>query len=324
MQHVNQLDQQMAFAASATAPQARGVTTANAAAQKFERRVALAVVIMPFLGLMAAIIWHWGAGIGSMEVGLLVGMYTATIMGIGMGFHRLFSHGAFQTTVAIRVILAILGSMAAQGPVLWWAAIHRRHHAYSDCPGDPHSPHLHGEGVLGLLRGLWHAHTGWLFIHEVTDWAHYIPDLLRDTVLFRINRLYFVWVGLGLVIPAAIGGLLSWTWLGAFQGFLWGGVVRLCLGHHATWSINSITHVCGSRPFRSRDQSVNNFWIALLVFGEGWHNNHHMFPNSAKHGLTWWQIDISGWAIRALELAGLAWNVKAPTARMIMEAKRVR
>jgi stearoyl-CoA desaturase (Delta-9 desaturase) len=303
-------------------PERIGVLPPNDRARGLERRIALAVVIIPFLGLVAAIALLWGLGIGWLELGLLAGMYTVGIVGIGVGFHRHFSHGSFQTTPVIRWTLAVMGSMAGQGPVLYWAAIHRRHHSCSDQPGDPHSPHLHNAGVGGWLRGFWHSHTGWLFHHEITDWGRYIIDLLRDPVLFRINRLYFVWVFLGLLIPAAIGGAVTGTWMGAFLGFLWGGLVRICLGHHTTWSVNSLCHLFGSRPYRSNDESRNNFLIALPAFGEGWHNNHHAFPYSAYHGLEWYQIDWNGLCIRVLKLLGLAWNVKVPSARALEEARK--
>jgi len=321
MQRINQ-DNETTLKPATISSYALGVTEANAAAEKFERRIAVVVVVTPFLGFIAAILLLWGHLIGGVELGILVGMYALTTIGIGVGFHRLFSHQSFQTNTAVGAMLAILGSMAAQGPVLFWAAIHRRHHAYSDRPGDPHSPHFHGEGILGMFRGLWHAHTGWLFVHEITDWSHWIPDLLRDRVLFKINQLYFVWVFVGLLIPAILGGVLTGTWMGAFYGLLWGGLVRIFLLHHATWSVNSITHFYGGRPFCTRDESRNNLFVALVAFGEGWHNNHHAFPNSAKHGLKWWQIDINAWVIRTLEMLGLAWDVKVPTARMMREARR--
>ncbi|HWP45777.1 MAG TPA: acyl-CoA desaturase [Candidatus Limnocylindrales bacterium] len=324
MSEVTKLGSQAKFKTPSKPSEFPGIAMASLPAQKFERTIALVVVITPFLGFLAATILFWGYALGLVELGLLIGMYAATIIGIGVGFHRHFSHRAFKTNRVVRVILAILGSMAAQGPVLFWAAIHRRHHAYSDQSGDPHSPHLHGDGISGLLRGLWHAHTGWLFVHEVTDWSHYIPDLLRDTLLFKVNRLYFVWVFLGLLIPTLLGGILTGTWIGALQGFLWGGLIRTFLVHHTTWSVNSITHVCGTRPFHSRDESRNNFLIALLAFGEGWHNNHHAFPGSARHGLKWWQIDWNGCVIRILERIGLAWDVKVPTARMLVESRKSR
>jgi stearoyl-CoA desaturase (delta-9 desaturase) len=302
---------------------APGVAPACARARRLERAITLAVVTLPLLGLLAATVLLWGRGVGPVDVGLLAVMYFVTSIGIGIGYHRLISHGAFRTARPVRAVLVVFGSMAAQGPVFFWAAIHRRHHAHSDRPGDPHSPHLdRGEGISGLLRGLWHAHTGWLFNHEVTDLGRYCPDLFRDRALYRINRLYFVWVLLGLAIPAALGLALTGSWWGAVTGFVWGGLVRVFFVHHVTWAVNSICHVYGTTPFRSRDESRNNAWLALPSFGESWHNNHHAFPSSAFHGLIWWEIDLNSWIIRGLAAAGLAWDLKAPTGRMIQEARR--
>jgi stearoyl-CoA desaturase (delta-9 desaturase) len=299
------------------------VYAANRSAHAFERRVALLVVILPVVGLFAGIALMWGRGVGRLELGLLAGMYFLTSIGIGIGYHRLVSHGSFRTPPAVRVVFAVLGSMAAQGPVLYWAAIHRRHHSCSDREGDPHSPHYdRGDGVLGLLVGLWHAHVGWLFHHEVTDWGRYITDLLRDRGLFLVNRLYALWVLLGLAIPTALGGLLAGTWRGALMGLLFGGLIRIFLVHHVTWSVNSLCHVYGTAPFRAPDESRNNAWIAVPSFGEGWHNNHHAFPYSAFHGLRWWEFDLNAWIIRGMESVGLAWDLKAPTPEMLRQARR--
>jgi stearoyl-CoA desaturase (delta-9 desaturase) len=299
-----------------------GVARASARSRRLERRIALVTVVTPFIGTLAAIALLWGWMIGPVELGILVVMYSLAAVGIGIGYHRLVSHQSFQTYAPIRAVFTILGCISAQGPPLFWAAIHRRHHQYSDRPGDPHSPNMHGEGVAAMLRGLWHAHTGWLFVHETTDWGRWVPDLLRDRALFRINQLYFVWIFLGLALPALAGGLIAGTWQGAALGFLWGGLVRMFLVHHTTWSINSVTHVIGTRPFKSRDYSRNNFLVALLTFGEGWHNNHHAFPTSAVHGLAWWQLDINKYVIRTLEFFGLAWDVNAPTEKAMRDARR--
>ncbi|MEM9009493.1 MAG: acyl-CoA desaturase [Cyanobacteria bacterium P01_F01_bin.86] len=283
---------------------------------------AWAILLIPFLGLVVAITQLWFFGIGTMEVGLLVGMYALIYVGITVGFHRQFSHCSFRTNTAVRVILAILGSMAAQGSVIYWVANHRRHHQYSDLPGDPHSPHLHGDGLSGHFQGLWHAQIGWMFAHEFTNPLLFAKNLLRDPIISRINRMYLWWIFLGLAIPAVLGGLLTWNWSGVLSGFLWGGLVRIFLAGQFTFFINSITHLYGTRPFNTREQSTNNIWLAIPTCGEAWHNNHHAFPNSAKFGLQWWQIDLGYWVIRALEVLGLAWDVNAPTARMI-EAKKL-
>jgi stearoyl-CoA desaturase (Delta-9 desaturase) len=307
---------------ASTVPELPKAGALNARATRFARRVALLTVILPLLGFLAAIILLWRRSVGPVDLLLLVTFYSLTILGVGVGFHRQLTHRAFQSNKITKAIFAILGSMAAEGPVIFWVATHRRHHSFSDREGDPHSPHLHGEGAMNWLRGFWHSHSGWMLAPEMTGWAYYVPDLLQDKLIFRINRLYFLWISLGLGVPALLGGLLTWSWKGALLAFLWAGLVRVFLVHHTTWSINSICHIYGRRPFQNRDQSANNFWMALLSFGEGWHNNHHAFPTSAWHGLKWWEIDISGIVIRALEKVGLAWNVKVPSAAMIAKAAR--
>jgi stearoyl-CoA desaturase (delta-9 desaturase) len=275
--------------------------------------VNLALVIVPFAGLVAAGALLWGWGFSWVELGLLLGMYLLTGLGITVGFHRLFTHRSLQAGRVVRFVLAALGSMAAQGPLLRWVALHRRHHQHSDRPGDPHSPHHHGHGLVGLLRGLWHAHLGWVFQPEPPDLPHYTQDLVRDGVARVASALFLAWVALGLLLPALLGGLLTGTWAGALLGLLWGGLARIFLVHHVTWSVNSVCHLWGGRPFPGQDQSRNNLLFGILALGEGWHNNHHAFPTSARHGLRWWQLDVSYYAIRALALLGLAWNVRLPS-----------
>jgi stearoyl-CoA desaturase (delta-9 desaturase) len=211
----------------------------------------------------------------------------------------------------VRWALGILGSMAVQGPLLFWVACHRRHHRYSDSAEDPHSPRCGGEGWKGWLRGLWYAHVGWMFRHEPEPWGTYVPDLLRDDLAFRVNRTYLFWVFLGLAIPTCLGGMLG-GWTKALSGFLWGGLVRVFLVHHITWSINSICHCTGGRPYETDDDSRNNFVCAVLAMGEGWHNNHHAFPTSARHGLEWWQVDVTYLVIRGLAALGLVWDIHLP------------
>jgi len=217
--------------------------------------------------------------------------------------------------------LGVLGSMAVQGSLLKWVALHRRHHAFSDRPGDPHSPHLHGSGVLGLIRGLWHAHLGWVFQADPPDLPRYVKDLNRSPLLRMVSALFPVWVVLGLVIPAVLGGLLTMSWRGVWYGLAWGGLARIFLVHHVTWSVNSVCHFWGMRPYRNADQSRNNILFGILGLGEGWHNTHHAFPTSARHGLRWWQIDASYWLIRTLALLRLAWNVKLPSKQAQAQAK---
>lgn len=283
---------------------------------------ALVVLLVPPLVSAIAIVMAFNSGIGILEVGLLVGMYVLSIGGITVGFHRHFTHCTFQTNTTIRVIMAILGSMACQGPLIYWVSNHRRHHQYSDRPGDIHSPYFKEDKPLSSFQKFWHSHIGWTFDHEITNTFLFAKDLLRDPIISKVNRLYYLWILLGLAIPTLLGGLLTGTWMGALSGLLWGGFVRIFISYHATLSVNSITHLYGSRSFNTSEHSTNNIWLAIPTGGEAWHNNHHAFQNSAKLGLKWWQIDLSYWAIRTLEFAGLVWEVKVPTTAMI-EAKSV-
>jgi stearoyl-CoA desaturase (delta-9 desaturase) len=278
-------------------------------------------VLIPFIGVIAAICSLWGWAFTWTELVSLVGMFLATGFGITVGFHRLFAHRAFDTVRPVKVVLAALGSMAVQGPVLRWVAIHRRHHHYSDEADDPHSPHHYGGGVRGVLAGLWHAHVGWIFRGDIPDLARYVRDLHHDGVLRFMSQLSLVWVALGLVIPTVFCGVIAGTWSGALLGFLWGGLVRVFLVHHVTWSINSVCHLWGTRPFDSEDHSRNNLLFGIFALGEGWHNNHHAFPASARHGLRWWEVDMSYVVIRVMERLGLVWRVRVPAPGAI-DAKR--
>jgi stearoyl-CoA desaturase (Delta-9 desaturase) len=275
--------------------------------------VTLVAIAVPFLGLVAAPFFLWGWGFSWPDLGLLLGMYVLTALGITVGFHRLFTHRSFETYTWVKFLLAVLGSMAIQGPLLKWVAQHRRHHQHSDTPDDPHSPHHHGRGVLGLLRGAWHAHIGWLFRHDPEDLDRYVQDLRKSRALRVASALFPLWVALGLVLPGVLGGLLTLRWAGVWTGVIWGGLVRVFLVHHVTWSVNSACHLWGLRPYRSADRSRDNVMFGVLALGEGWHNTHHAFPTSARHGLRWWQLDVSYYVIRALALVGLAWDIRLPT-----------
>jgi stearoyl-CoA desaturase (delta-9 desaturase) len=274
------------------------------------RLLNLSVVILPFAGFIAVIVSLWGRGFHWIDGGLLLGMYVLTALGITVGYHRLFTHRAFETNKAVQFLLVVLGSMAVEGPLLKWVAVHRRHHQHSDTCEDPHSPHEHGDGLFALVRGVWHAHIGWFFEPDSPNLPHYVKDLHQSKLLRSASQLFPLWAILGLLIPAALGGLLTGAWMGVLSGLLWGGFARIFLVHHVTWSINSICHLWGSRPFKTDDQSRNNFLFGALGLGEGWHNNHHAFPTSARFGLRWWQIDLGYWFICALESVGLASRVK--------------
>jgi stearoyl-CoA desaturase (delta-9 desaturase) len=228
-----------------------------------------------------------------------------------VGVGRLLTHRSFKTSAPLRALFAALGSAAIEGPVIEWVANHRKHHRFSDQPGDPHSPHVdHAQGWRGAISGLLHAHVGWIFSNEaMASEAHYAKDLLADPVVRFIDRTFPVWVLAGLAFPFALGFALTGTLAGGLTGLLWGGAVRIFFLHHATFSINSLCHFFGRRRFATDDQSRNLLWLSLPTLGEAWHNNHHAFPTSARHGLRWWQLDPSAWLIAALERCGLVWDV---------------
>jgi stearoyl-CoA desaturase (Delta-9 desaturase) len=276
------------------------------------RIATLVAVVAPFLGLLAAIVCLWGRGLSWLELGLFLGMYVLTVLGITVGFHRQFTHRSFETNRVVQFILGVLGSMAVQGSLFQWVAYHRQHHQHSDRPEDPHSPHHYGAGLRGLVRGLWHAHFGWFFTSRPANFSRYVKDLRQSALLRSVSALFPVWVLAGLLIPTGAGALLLGGWTGALLGLVWGGLVRIFFVHHVTWSVNSVCHLWGRQPFPNHDHSRNNLVFGLLALGEGWHNNHHAFPSSARHGFRWWQVDVSYWVIRGLAALRLAWNVKGP------------
>jgi stearoyl-CoA desaturase (delta-9 desaturase) len=277
------------------------------------RIVNLIGVVLPFLGLVVAISLLWGVAFNWIYLVLLFVMYLISGLGITIGYHRYFTHKSFQTSRFVQALLAISGSMAFEGSVLQWAAVHRSHHQHSDDEHDPHSPHTHGAGVWNAIRGMWHAHMGWLFRSRTISLQKYVVDLKKDRLITTMSALFPLWALLGLAIPAVIGGLVTMSWMGALLGFIWGGLVRVFFVHHVTWSINSVCHIWGTRPFNSHDESRNNPIFGVLGLGEGWHNNHHAFPTSARHGLRWWQLDISYIIIRALSWVGIVWDVRVPS-----------
>jgi stearoyl-CoA desaturase (delta-9 desaturase) len=280
-------------------------------------------VLAPFLGLIAAIPIAWGWGLSALDVAIAVTGYVLTGFGVTVGYHRYFTHGSFKAARPLRIALAVAGSLAVEGSVIQWVADHRRHHAFTDREGDPHSPWRYGTGVLALAKGLVYAHCGWFFDRETTNRARFAPDLLADTDIRRVDRLFGPLVVLSLALPAAIGGLVTMSWTGALTAFFWGSLVRMALLHHVTWSVNSICHVVGERPFVSRDRDrATNFWpLAILSFGESWHNTHHAEPTGARHGVLRGQLDPSARLIRLFELAGWAWDVRWPD-RARLDAKR--
>jgi stearoyl-CoA desaturase (delta-9 desaturase) len=272
----------------------------------------LIAVSAPFAGLIAAIVLLWNQAIGPLELGLMIGLYVITCMGVTLGYHRMFTHRAFEASRAFRAAIAILGSMAVEGSVITWVADHRKHHAFADVEGDPHSPHLAGPGFWGAAKGLWHAHIGWLFETVGTaDRQRFAPDLVKDRALRVIDRLFPLWITISFLIPFGLGWLIGGGFTAALTALLWGGLVRVFLLHHVTWSINSVCHFFGRKRFDVKDESRNVFWLAPLSMGEAWHHNHHAFPTSAFHGLRWWErmTDPTGIVIWLLEKLGLVWNV---------------
>jgi stearoyl-CoA desaturase (delta-9 desaturase) len=276
-----------------------------------ERIVRALVVGVPAVALVVAGWLAWGGTLYWQDLCVLAITYTLSGMGVTVGFHRLFTHRSFKTTRTVRALLAVLGSTAAEGPVIEWVATHRKHHCFSDRPGDPHSPHVdRAAGWRGALRGLAHAHVGWMFRgKDMANPARYARDLLADRDIRVISRTFPLWVLVGLAVPFGLGAAMTDSVEGGLTGLLWGGVVRLLLVHHVTFSINSLCHFFGRRPFATRDESRNLAWLAPIAFGEAWHNNHHAFPTSARHGLGRWQLDPSAWVITALERCHLAWDV---------------
>jgi stearoyl-CoA desaturase (Delta-9 desaturase) len=276
-----------------------------------DRIITGVVTIVPFLAL-GAVGWQaWANLLHWSDVAVFAIMYVVTGLGITVGFHRYFTHRSFKTSRSLRVIFAVLGSAAIEGPVISWVADHRKHHRFSDREGDPHSPHVgHGGGWKGALSGLAHAHLGWLFIHtERGAKCRYAPDLLKDPIVNFVDRTFIWWALSGFAMSFGLGWAIGGTWLAALTGLLWGGGVRMLVVHHVTYSINSLCHFFGRRRFTTPDHSRNLLWLAIPSFGESWHNNHHAFPTSAFHGLRRWEVDPSALVIRALEAAGLVWEV---------------
>ncbi|WP_236789359.1 fatty acid desaturase [Amycolatopsis sp. GM8] len=270
-------------------------------------------VLLPIVALAVAVPFAWGWGLSWVDVALSAVFYCLSGLGITVAFHRYFTHGSFKAQRWLRVALAISGSLAVQGPVITWVADHRRHHAFSDRDGDPHSPWAYGTSPLAIVKGFWHAHMGWLFERDQSNAERFAPDLLKDPAIKKVDQYFWLWTVITLVAPGILGGLISWSWWGLVTGFFWAGLVRVCVLHHVTWSVNSICHMIGERPFSARDRSANFWPLAILSFGESWHNLHHADPTSARHGVQRGQIDISARLIWLFEKFGWVDNVRWPT-----------
>jgi stearoyl-CoA desaturase (delta-9 desaturase) len=268
--------------------------------------------VVPLLALAAAVPFAWGWGLGWTDVALTAGFYVLTGLGVTIGFHRYFTHGAFKAGRGLRIALAVTGSMAMQGPVIGWVADHRRHHAFADRDGDPHSPWRYGTSAAALAKGFWHAHMGWLFDREKTNAQRFAPDLLADRDVVRIDRWFPALTVVTLLAPALIGGLVTMSWWGALTAFFWASLVRVAVLHHVTWSVNSLCHLIGERPYAARDKSANFWPLAIASMGESWHNSHHADPTGARHGVRRGQLDMSARLIWLFEKLGWVTDVRWP------------
>jgi stearoyl-CoA desaturase (delta-9 desaturase) len=298
-------------AISIPGPRPRPDDVQPVAHEALDRTLTGLVTLLPFVALAVAAWQTWNRFLHWHDLVVFIALYLLTGLGVTVGFHRHLTHRSFESGRAVRGVLAALGSAAVEGPVIAWVADHRKHHAFADVEGDPHSPHVdHGSGLRGTLRGLFHAHVGWLFIHtQRGSKERYAADLLRDPVIRLVNRTFPLWVLAGLGLAFGLGVALGGTIAAGLTGLLWGGGIRMLVLHHVTYSINSLCHVFGKRPFDTGDRSTNLAWLAVPALGEAWHNNHHAFPTSAVHGLRRRQFDPSGLVIAGLERLGLAWNV---------------
>lgn len=281
-----------------------------------------AFVVLPLVAVALAIPVAWGGWLSWVDISLAIGLWALTALGITVGYHRYFTHGSFKTNRAVKLVLAISGSLAIEGSLDQWVADHRKHHKYSDEIGDPHSPWRFGTSRKAIAKGLVYSHVGWLFESDNTSIEKYAPDITKDKDLNWISKHFSVFVIASLLIPAVLGGLITWSWLGALTAFFWAGLVRIAFVHHVTWSINSICHVFGNRPFVSRDLSSNVAWLAIPSMGESWHNLHHVDPTAARHGVMKGQIDVSAGIIRGLERSGLVTDVRWPKPERL--AKRLK
>jgi stearoyl-CoA desaturase (Delta-9 desaturase) len=279
--------------------------------ERLDRFLTGTVTVVPFIALFVVGWQVWNEALGWSDIAVFLICYTLCGFGVTIGFHRHLTHRAFKAKSWVRGTLAILGSAAIEGPVISWVADHRKHHAFADVEGDPHSPHVdHGVGLKGALRGLFHAHVGWLFIHTHRgSRERYAPDLIKDPLISWIDRTFVLWVAAGLVAPFLLGWLIGGSLHTALTGLLWGGAVRMLVVHHVTYSINSLCHFFGRQAFDTGDESRNLAWLSVFTFGEAWHNNHHAFPTSYEHGMKRWQFDPSRYVIRGLEKMGLVWDV---------------
>ena len=299
-----------------------GVTVMTERQERIQRIVILILTVLPLAGFAFAVVNFWGAGLSLVDAGIGLAFYLFTGLGVTVGYHRLFTHQSFVARRPLKIALAIAGSMSVQGAIIDWVGTHRRHHAFSDREGDPHSPHLDDDDTIkGTIKGLWFAHIGWLSSPELTDNTRWAPDLVADPDIMKVHKRFGTLTLLSFALPALLGGLITWSFEGAVTAFLWGSLARIFVLHHVTWSINSICHFFGDRPFRSNDRSTNNWLLAIISFGESWHNGHHAFPTSAVHGIGRGQIDPTAGMIRLFEKMRLASRVKLVSQKQLAQKK---
>lgn len=286
---------------------------------RMQRRHFLLFDVLPFVGAILALTLLFVRPIGTAEILAFLIMWLITGLGVSAGYHRLFAHRSYRASRAVRILIAICGSMAGQGGVISWVAMHRRHHQCSDVEGDMHSPNLHGSGLAAKIRGFLHAHFTWMMAHPYPNVGHYAPDLLRDRDMVFVTRHYYGWVVLGFLLPALACAAAERSWAGFVTGFLWGGMLRMFVLEHGIWSLNSFCHLAGRRCFATRDESRNIGWLAPFIFGESWHHNHHAFPGSASFGLAWYRVDPGFWFIKLLAVLGLAHDIRVPSRAQITD-----
>jgi stearoyl-CoA desaturase (delta-9 desaturase) len=296
---------------------ARAILQLNPRSARAKRAVALVTIGVPAFGFGIAVYLAVTGRATVLDYTLFLVFYAIQMFGITIGFHRYLAHKSFKTSRFFEGVLMISGSMALEGPLLFWVATHRRHHRFADEPGDPHSPNLSGKSLGDKLKGLWYSHIPWMFSDHESRASVFAPDVLRDRRLYSYNRLYPVWASASLLVPAALGFVIDGTLAAACSGFMFGGLARVFLANQATWCVGSISHMIGSRPFANRDDSANNWPVAFLTFGEGLQNNHHAFPSAYRHAMRWWEPDLSGWVIALLAKAGIVWDLRMPDRQMI-------
>ena len=296
---------------------ARAIVQLNPKSARAKRVVAAVTIGIPAVGFAIAMYLMFTGRVSMMDYALFAVFYAIQMFGVSIGFHRYLAHKSFKTSPFFEGVLMIAGSMALEGPVLFWVSTHRRHHRFSDEEGDPHSPNLSGTGLKGRLKGLWYAHVPWMFSDQESRVTVFAPDVVRDRRLYFYNRTYPVLALASLLLPAVLGFAIGGTPAAAFSGFIFGGLARVFIANQAAWCVGSISHMIGSRPFVTKDDSANNWPVAVLTFGEGLQNNHHAFPGAYRHAMRWWEPDLSGWVIGALAKTGVVWGLKMPDRQKI-------